>query len=407
MKAALDERQRKGTLRRLPCEPNETTNTDNSTPPTLPDFSSNDYLGFASNTHNMNGATGSRLLSGDAPHYHVLERKLAEWHGVPHTLLLQSGYAANLSVVSCLAADVIVYDQYIHNSLHMGMRWWQNNAKEQPRRTYMFRHNNVDHLREQLDSIHAANSKSDHEVPVIVILMESVYSMDGDIGPVQSVLDLAASYPHQNVSVVVDEAHGWGVLGRPHGLGALENISTSSSALAFGVFTFGKAAGAHGAVVACPHGISRDYLVNYAYPFIYSTALPYHSLSVIEQAYERLMSPVGQAARQHVEGLIAYFCAGVESLLQTHSSSCLRLLPSSTPIQALIVPGNARCTAFCHCVASSSSGIRLFPIKSPTVPAGQERVRIVLHGHNTRAEVDQLLASLERAVVATTERSKL
>lgn len=413
MQEALEERQEKGSLRRLPADPSlDGSLTD------APDFSSNDYLGFSHNgylnTHQhqkradqnedieRSGSTGSRLLAGDSPQFHRLEQRLAAWHGVPYGLLCNSGYDANLSVVSCLAADIIFYDAYIHNSLHMGIRLWKGASCDTARTAHSFRHNSVPELERLFKK--EIQRKENKSSLVVTVLIESVYSMDGDIAPVRAILDLAAQY---GAHVVVDEAHGWGVLGQPKGLGALEDHGSlmHHPALAYAIYTYGKAAGAHGAFIGCPNRTARDYLVNYAYPFIYSTALPDHSLRCIEQAYETLDSPYGVRMRHHVQELIAYFRSelGPFLLSQLHdpqrtADTSIRLLPSTTPIQALLVPGNAACTQLCHDVLHQD-GMRLFPIKSPTVPVGMERVRIILHGHNTKAQVARLVLSLQAALL--------
>lgn len=379
MASALQNRRVKGNLRSLRPLPTDV------------DFSSNDYLGLARDPNQMLvvdlfvrqlaqrhdlplGATGSRLISGDFGYTHELENEVAEIHGAKAALLFNSGYDANLSVISCLACDVIIYDELIHNSLHMGIRLWLSARKN--RRALPFRHNDLNHLRTILGEL--GNECA-------TVLMESVYSMDGDEGPIHGALDLASEF---GAKVVCDEAHGLGVLSAT---GALSDCT--HPALGFCVYTYGKAAGAHGAMVCCPSTMARDYLINYAYPFIYSTALPPHSLAVIRAAYQTLTSVRGSKLRTTLNTLIVEFKDFMRPVLQKYKD--VYLLPSETPIQALIVPGNVLCSKLCDLIYAKSK-IRLFPIRAPTVSL--ERVRIVLHANNTFEEVRRLVGLLEESL---------
>jgi 8-amino-7-oxononanoate synthase len=394
MLEALRKRRSKGNLRSLRPHP------------TAVDFSSNDYLGLSRDPRQIDavdaaynlmkssrnscgappltlGATGSRLLSGDHDFTHELEASLAQVHGVTAALLFNSGYDANLSVVSCLACDVVIYDELIHNSLHMGLRLWlsaspkNDDGTRRERRAISFRHNDVQDLRSILQ---------DHQDMCVVVLLESVYSMDGDEAPVHAMLDLAQEH---GAKVVCDEAHGLGVVGPT---GALAT-SMTHPALVFAIYTYGKAAGAHGALVCCPSTTARDYLVNYAYPFIYSTALPPHALAVIRAAYQTLTSQRGDDLRKVLRQRIAEFKSGMQPILQNYED--VYLIPSETPIQALVVPGNTLCSKLCDIVYDRSR-IRLFPIRAPTVTL--ERIRIVLHAHNTHDQVQQLVSLLGKAL---------
>lgn len=384
MRAALAKRSSKGNLRTLRV-------IDDAV-----DFSSNDYLGLArchqqqalvhqrtQGRQQLLGATGSRLISGNLPDFPRIEAYLAQSHGRQHALVCNSGYTANLSVVSCLPVDHILYDEYIHNSLHMGLRLWERDTRQ----AQMFRHNDTDHLRQLLEAT------TTHQRPA-AILVESVYSMDGDIAPLREIMDLAQEY---QAVVVTDEAHGFGLFGRK-GLGLVEEyyLETHPANL-FTIFTYGKAAGAHGAVVCCDSQVAYDYLVNYAYPFIYSTALSPHSLETIRASYETVMSERGTHLRRRLCENIAQFRTAVSRLIRDYPT--LSLIESETPIQALVIPGNENVSIFCKVMNRVSQGrITLFPIKSPTVPENLERVRIVLHSHNTREQIDQLISCIQQSL---------
>ena len=382
MQGKLEERRTKQTLRSL------TTNSSSAI-----DFSSNDYLGLARDGTQQQlvrlreqetvglGSTGSRLLSGNSRQYEQLESYLASVHKRPAALLFNSGYDANLSVVSSLPGDVILYDEYCHNSLHMGVRLWQTANKKRERKAISFRHNDTSDCKRQLETIQKQKA---------VILVESVYSMDGDEAPLEEILKIAAQFDAQ---LVVDEAHGLGVMGST-GLVNAFNLQNHPNLL-YTIYTFGKAAGCHGAVVGLPSFLARSYLINYGYPFIYSTALPPHSLVTIRCAYETMTSPEGDARRATLRRNVHLFRSQLEPVVQWYASSAIRLLDSTTPIQALMVPGNEICSRFCQTVYENSGAtIRLYPIKSPTVPANKERVRVVLHAHNTTSEIRQLVQSI-------------
>ncbi|CAB9513195.1 8-amino-7-oxononanoate synthase [Seminavis robusta] len=392
------------------------------------DFSSNDYLGLARDsaqqalvesryqsllgTNATLGSTGSRLLSGDSHYARQLEHRLAKWHNRPSALLFNSGYDANLAVLSCLPQiDKFLFDEFAHNSLHMGMRLSRSRRsrnhdtastststilKEHKER---FSHNNVQDLRQKLQ-------KTSNKLNNVLIVVESVYSMDGDVAPLREMLDLAHEF---EALVLVDEAHGIGVFGddqgskSSRGTGVLAQLHLENHpALACSVHTFGKAAGCHGAVV-CGSNTLRQYLWNYAWPLVYSTSLPLHSLVAIECSYETMTSVRGKALREYTQNLVAFFRTLVqEYIIDRQIQRLLYLLPSLSPIQALVLPqnGNQACTQFCeHVWQKSNQTIRLYPIKSPTVPVGKERIRIILHGHNRKAQVQRLVECMAQSLV--------
>lgn len=358
------------------------------------DFSSNDYLGLAqnqqqhekvestclklkeANKHNsLLGSTGSRLLSGDSEYAQTLEKRLAKWHKRPAALLCNSGYDANLSVLSCLTLHtVVLMDELSHNSLQMGVRLSKDCTVK------IFLHNDVEDLKRLLQQ-YSSNGK-----PILVVV-ESVYSMDGDLAPLKEILDLSLSY---NACAIVDEAHGLGVFGS-HGMGVLERDELEEHpALLLSIHTFGKAAGCHGAVI-CGSKAIKEYLLNYGRPIIYSTSLPIHSLVTIACSYQSMAGPMGEGLRKIVHRRVQMFRHGM-SRIMGKASSKIGLVDSISPIQALIVPGNIACVDFCNKIwERSNCRIRLYPIRSPTVPIGEERVRIIMHAHNSPSEISVLL----------------
>jgi 8-amino-7-oxononanoate synthase len=444
LKECLDRREREGTLRSLmplPTLSSSSPNLSSSASPII-DFSSNDYLGFArcpeqhrrvesayeefmssTTSHSSGallGATGSRLLSGDSNLARSLEANLAHIHNRPAALLFNSGYDANLSVLSSLpyrddGKDVIIMDELVHNSLVMGVRM----GRLKKENVYTFRHNNVDDLKRVLGNV---INMSSVKTPTVLIVIESVYSMDGDIAPMKDILDVAE---HNGAAVIVDEAHGLGIFGRTNvddmtlepstdrtchqdndragGTGALAALNLEHHpALLCSVHTFGKAAGCHGAVVAGSN-IVISYLINYARPFVYSTALPPHSLVSIQQSYESMMSEEGEKRRKVVFHFVRVFRQAMNIGLSSFGRGCqFELLPSPSPIQAVLVPGNESCISICTELREVDR-FDVYPIRSPTVPKGKERIRIILHAHNkeeeVRALVKALLLSFRRSMV--------
>lgn len=419
MEQALNRRRSEGTLRTLMTVDELQTHESLS----LIDFSSNDYLGLAQCSRQQErveaayqtasassltplGATGSRLLSGDSVYCRKLEEWLARLHNRPAALVCNSGYDANLCITSCLPVDVVLMDELCHNSIVMGVRW---NSRQENTIVVTFRHCDVKDLEQKLQTL--AGGK------VVLVVVESVYSMDGDVAPLQDIMDVSSTFGAQ---VVVDEAHGLGIFGRTNrrdlnlddiglsdensmvdgGTGVLAALNLESHpSLLCSVHTFGKAAGCHGAVLCCSSQLLRDYLLNYARPFIYSTALPLHSLVTIQCSYESMIGNDGEERRRRVFELVRIFRHMVESILKVAlpSNSNIALCPSDSPIQALLVPGNEDCIEFCR-MMQRSHGILLYPIRAPTVPRGQERVRIILHAHNTLDQVTNLVECMSKTL---------
>ena len=444
----------------------------------LIDFSSNDYLGFAHCPDQLQkvsskfnhyieknqrtklartpflGATGSRLLSGDSPLSHTIEESLAKFHNQEKALLFNSGYDANLSVLSCIPYpnDFVIVDELCHNSLLMGLRMarWSNTVQQENhetmtrRKTKIFRHNDLNHLNQILNEICQLQKKNniDQYSCCILIVVESIYSMDGDVAPLAQILYLAKKY---NASVIVDEAHGLGVYGKtnaydlklptfvsekinPNDSKKIENnesknIGGTGVIAALGlehhpnllcsIYTFGKAAGCHGAVVVASNTVIQ-YLINYARPFIYSTALPVHSLISIQCAYEAIISGIdGEKRRSHVFQLVKLF----RKMTLKYN---IPTLASPSPIQAVMVNtlspkkyksnfqiqmnkndkiNHALNNHLCIMLVNQirAYGMIVYPIRYPTVKKGEERIRIIIHAHNTKEHIFKLMNVLRNA----------
>lgn len=338
------------------------------------DLCSNDYLGV---THDRlleqhlsadlpHGSTGSRLLAGNYPLIEAVERQLAEFHAAAASLVYNSGYDANLGLLSCVPqrGDLVLYDALSHASIRDGMRlsFAQDLA---------FTHNDCDHLEKRLAA--AQNTTS----ATIFVVTESVFSMDGDLAPLK---DIAALCQRYKAHLIVDEAHATGIIGEK-GEGLVQVLGLENECFAR-IHTFGKAVGCHGAVVL-GSPLLRDYLINFSRSLIYTTALPPASARAIATAYTLL--PELGAQRAQLQRLIDRWRAAAIDYER---------LDSLTAIQVVIVPGNDAVRALAGRLQAAGLDVR--PILYPTVPKGRERLRIVLHAFNKEDEVDLLVGLLKK-----------
>jgi 8-amino-7-oxononanoate synthase len=337
------------------------------------DFFSNDYLGWAAMPLNDTlpmgtGATGSRLLSGHSELAAALETQIAAFHETEGALLFNSGYDANIGLFAAIANrhTTILYDALCHASILDGIRL------SQAKHAFKFAHNNLAALEEKLQRC--------TEGPVIVAV-ESVYSMDGDQAPLAELVRLSEQY---GFALVVDEAHATGVFGA-HGEGLTQARGLHQKVFAR-VHTFGKALGCHGAAVVGSN-VLKQYLLNFARSFIYTTALPPHSLLAIQQAYGRLAAPGFTNAVLHDR--IAYFKRKAAEIPG-------KWLVSDSPIQGLVLGGNELTRKIA--AQLREQGIRISAVLHPTVAVGAERLRICLHQFNTEAEIDQLIELINRCL---------
>jgi 8-amino-7-oxononanoate synthase len=331
------------------------------------DFSSNDYLGIArvilpgdELAHFAHGSTGSRLLTGNSSLALMIEDQIANFHKGEAAILYNSGYDANIGLLSCVPqkGDTIIYDFLSHASIRDGIRL-------SAAQSYSFRHNDLEDLEARLKTA----------IGNVFVATESVFSMDGDLAPLREMSQLCERY---NAKLIVDEAHATGVLG-PRGAGLVQEYGLEQHCLAR-IYTFGKALGCHGAVIV-GSGRLKDYLVNFSRPFIYTTALPPAALIAIEKSYE--LFPGMDYEREKLGHLIDRFRSAKLNFQK---------LESSTSIQGVIVPGNENAKQLS--VALLNRGLDVRPILYPTVPRGSERLRIVMHSFNTFSEVDLLVNGL-------------
>ena len=356
-------------------------------------FCSNDYLGLAAEpaiaaalaegARRWGGGSGaSPLVSGHSAAHEAVTDTLARWYA-PHipearAIGFCTGYMANLAVVTALGDEhtEVFSEQLNHASLIDAARL----AKA---RVTRYGHADVAGLRTLL----AASTAK-----VKLIVTDAVFSMDGDLAPLPELLALAERY---DAWLVVDDAHGFGVLGES-GRGSLEHFGLRSERLIL-VGTLGKAAGLAGAFVAA-HATIVEYLLQAARNFIFSTASPPAVEHALLTSFALIEGPVGAARRANLAARQAQLRDGLLALIDRHSHLGWRLTDAATPIQPLIVGGNAEVMALA--TALEQAGLRVPGIRPPTVAAGTARLRITLCGTHTAADVDTLLAALDQAAAA-------
>ncbi|MDD5569549.1 MAG: 8-amino-7-oxononanoate synthase [Bacteroidales bacterium] len=360
----IDKREKENSLRSLRCENN------------LVDFCSNDYLGYArsedlikktnENKLSLNriGSTGSRLITGNYKFTEELEKYIAEFHDAEAGLIFNSGFDANIGLLSCVPqrGDTIIYDELSHASIRDGARLSYANS-------YSFKHNDTCDLQNKLE-IAKGN---------IFVVIESVYSMDGDLARLG---EISIACTANNANLIVDEAHATGVIGNK-GEGLVKHLNLQNKIFAR-VHTFGKAIGCHGAIIL-GNNLLRKYLINFSRSFIYTTALPLHSLISVKCAYEKLSKDTENINK--LKNLINIF----KSL--TGEIKGLELIKSESAIQSVIIPGNDNVKKLA--LHMQDNGFDVRPILGPTVPKGKERLRICLHSFNKEEEVKKLIDILK------------
>jgi len=348
----------------------------------LIDFSSNDYLGLSRDMNvferahefliemelQQNGATGSRLISGNHSLYQQTERFLAEFHNTESALIFNSGYDANVGFFSSIPqrGDVILYDEFSHASIRDGIKL--SNAKP-----YKFHHNNIEDLKCHLERGREVSGE-------VYIVTESVFSMDGDSPDLKKMAELSNIF---GAHLIVDEAHAVGVFGEK-GVGLVQEKGLDVFAR---IVTFGKALGCHGAAVLGSTEL-HQYLINFARSFIYTTGLPPHSLATILLSYQEMTHSKKQDTL--IEN-IKFFNKEIARLRLAN-----QFIESNSSIHCYVIPGNSKVKNIAK--ELQGQGFDVKAILSPTVSEGQERIRFCLHSYNSFQEITDVLMMLRTFV---------
>ena len=340
------------------------------------DFTSNDYLGLAESPELRAaaeaalargvpvGAGGSRLLRGNHPEHEALEAEAAAFFGAQAALYFPTGFAANAALFASLPRreDVIIHDALIHASVREGFDPARVKVIEVP-------HNDVTAIADAIRAWRAQGGSGR-----AWIAAETLYSMDGDRAPLA---DLVALADATDSMLVLDEAHATGVYG-PQGRGLAAAYEGRANIIT--LHTCGKALGAAGGLVTCAH-IYKDYLVNRARGFVYSTAPSPLMAAVVRAALK--LSAAADDRRARLQALVAH----VQALLRDAPWQA-----SGSPIQPIILGADARALKFAESLQASGYDIRA--IRPPTVPEGTARLRLALTTHVTEADLDAVFAHL-------------
>jgi 8-amino-7-oxononanoate synthase len=344
------------------------------------DFSSNDYLGLATNAKVKRallqsvksaariGSTGSRLLSGHDEAWNLLEHDFARWVGTEAALYFTSGYAANTGLLTAIlqAEDVVFSDSANHASLIDGIRL----AKCQ---RVIFPHLDLNFLEDEL-------RRSEGSSGARVIVVESLFSMQGDLAPLSDLATLADLYGSE---LIVDEAHAIGVRGL-QGRGLVAQAGLSERVLAT-VHTCGKALGSAGAIV-CGSENLRRFLINRARTFIFSTALPPYFASQVAACIR--LAAAADAERTHLAELSSY-------LRRELRSNGFYIGGTESQIIPVILGSNEAAVFFSEQLGAKGLGVRA--IRPPTVPAGSARLRLTLTAKHTQENLAAVVAAMVQA----------
>lgn len=337
-------------------------------------FASNDYLGLSQHPQVIAawqqgaaqygvGSGGSGHVVGHTAAHHQLECELAQWLGYDRALLFISGFAANQATIAALTGkeDRIVADKLSHASLLEA-------AALSPAQLRRFAHNDVAQLASLLSKPLSGQQ---------LVVTEGIFSMDGDSAPLAAI---AKATHHANAWLMVDDAHGIGVLGQ-QGRGSCHLQKVKPDIL---VVTFGKGFGVSGAAVLCSEAIA-DYLVQFARHLIYSTAMPPAQAVALSAALDVIRSAEGDARRAQLAALISRFRDGMRGL-------DLAVTDSHSAIQPLIVGDNSRALRLAHTLRQQ--GLFATAIRPPTVPPGTARLRLTLTAAHQPEDIDRLLEAL-------------
>lgn len=384
--AELDEQLLRRTLRitESPCDTKARVGKRE-----LKAFCSNDYLGLANHPKLVAalaegaklygvGSGASHLISGHSIAHDLLEKKLAacEEQHIPNAraLFFSTGYLANINAITGISrlaeqGQASIYSAKLnHASLIDGVRLASAQTKA---RVTLFDHQNLDSLEESL--------KQDTH-PLKLIVVDGVFSMDGDIAPVEKLLRIAEQY---DALLMVDDAHGFGVLGE-QGHGILEHTSVHSERIIY-VGTLGKAAGVSGAFI-CAAAPFIEWLIQKGRPYIYSTATPPAIAHTLLSSLELIEGDEGIALRKQLNELIQIWCD--EMIFASWEKT-----PSSTPIQPVILGSNANALAVAKLL--DEAGYWIPAIRPPTVPVGSSRLRITFSANHSIDDLRELIRALK------------
>ncbi|KAH8889180.1 PLP-dependent transferase [Thozetella sp. PMI_491] len=376
------------------------------------DFSSNDFLSLATSgmlrkafLDELNchpdfyvGSTGSRLSDGNNSYMEALERQIAQFHGAETALMVSSGYDANCAIFSAVPrpGDAIVYDDLIHASVHDGMKSSLSSIQ------IPYRHNDPDSLRETLLSLKETQPLIRQGVRCVLVAVEAVYSMDGDVAPLAEIVEVVKDiFPDGNAQIIIDEAHSTGLLGK-NGRGLVCALGLEEQ-VAIRLHTYGKGLGTTGAAILS-NATVRNMLVNFARPVIYTTAPSFPILATIRAGYNLMESGQTNELQDRVQHLTKLFfrLISYDPIWKEAVNAQICSIPlsedwESRPFVTQFIPiWTRQGYNFFLAMHLMRDRYSANPIDPPIVPRGTGRVRLVIHASNTEAEIEGLVASICR-----------
>ncbi|KAM4060798.1 major facilitator superfamily protein [Hirsutella rhossiliensis] len=340
---------------------------------------------------------GSRMVDGNYPYLDQTEKEVAAFHGFEAGVMLNSGFDANVAIWTAIPrpGDVMLYDEASHASTHDGMRQSLTTHKIE------FRHNDVESFRSTLVSIFESHPLVRQARRTVLVSVESVYSMDGDVCPLRELIEVAkdVSRNQGNVQFVVDEAHSTGMIG-PGGRGLVCELGLEKD-VAVVLHSFAKGLGSHGAIIVGSSRI-RSTIVNFARSFQYTTAPPFPLVALVKAGYTLLTDGRAREKQENIQFLMGLFFEEVTSHALWHVAQRKGIL--SIPLSkgweersffthVITLWTRQRCTywLYFHLLFSSFS---VMPVEHPVVPAGQSRLKVTVHGGNTEAQIQGLVKAI-------------
>ncbi|RXW15550.1 hypothetical protein EST38_g10306 [Candolleomyces aberdarensis] len=371
------------------------------------DFFSNDYLSIGklphirqeflntlSQTPSLFGSTGSRAISGSTPHHIELEQYFKEQFEAEKAMIFNSGYICNLTFFGYAPqmGDVILYDEFVHASIHDGLRI--SRVKEH---TFSFSHNSASDLESKLKRILKDYPAIPSGLSTLFIVIESVYSMEGDFSPMEELIALVEKYvPSRSAHIVVDEAHSLGLYG-PAGKGLLREWRLEKRVHSV-IFPFTKAVNFIGCVLTTTPTLYQ-YLSNYGRSWLFTTSLPHVDLAGIRFCFEAIQTQEADQLRKSVAKLSHLFLKMFLESTYDIPKEVLSILNQESkdlhgrglvaPVFPIYTPQPLALQHYLNKLGYAARGLA-----HPGVPKGTERIRVVIHGGNTEVQIRQFVKSL-------------
>ncbi|KAI0112237.1 5-aminolevulinate synthase [Nemania sp. FL0031] len=343
------------------------------------------------------GSGGVRLMDGNYTYLEQAEQEIASFHGAEAGLLVGSAFEANVAVWTAVPrlGDVVVYDSLVHASTHEGIK--QSLAIEK----FEFPHNDVEGFRRVLAEVFESQGLVRQGKRSVLVAVESIYSMDGDVCPLQDLVDVAyeVSNGYGNIQFVVDEAHSVGVIG-PKGAGLVCELGLQEE-IAIVVHSYGKALGATGAIIL-GNKVIKGALANFAKSVIYTTSPSFPFVAAIKSGYTLLKSGHTEEAQERIQNLARLFfelitshpawpIAKEKGLLRVPLVDGWEERPFLSHIIPILTRPKYTYWLYFHLLAQSFS---VFPVEHPVVPLGQGRLRVIMHSSNNEEQVRRFVKEI-------------